>query len=88
MLALGFARPPLEAVAFGLILGGAMGNAVDRILHGHVTDFLDVHWHNWRWPAFNVADIVICLGAFVLASWAAFDAGGKTWLNSGVSREN
>jgi signal peptidase II len=54
--------------ALALILGGAVGNLIDRVAYGHVIDFLDVHAGGWHWPAFNVADSAICLGAvlFVL----------------------
>lgn len=54
--------------ALALILGGAVGNVIDRILYGYVIDFLDVHFGGWHWPAFNVADSAICVGAalFVL----------------------
>jgi signal peptidase II len=54
--------------ALALILGGALGNVLDRIMYGHVIDFLDVHVGGWHWPAFNAADSAICLGAvlFVL----------------------
>jgi signal peptidase II len=54
--------------ALALILGGAVGNVIDRILYGHVIDFLDVFIGNWHWPAFNIADSAICVGAvlFVL----------------------
>ena len=53
---------PLLAVAIGLIIGGAVGNVVDRIRHGAVVDFLDFHIGYWHWPAFNFADSAICLG--------------------------
>lgn len=49
--------------ALSLILGGALGNVIDRILYGYVIDFLDVHVGSWHWPAFNVADSAICVGA-------------------------
>ena len=51
-----------------LILGGAVGNLIDRVMYGHVIDFLDFHVAGWHWPAFNVADSAICIGAvlFVL----------------------
>ncbi|TAM35982.1 MAG: lipoprotein signal peptidase [Burkholderiaceae bacterium] len=75
--ALSIARPRTEAVAFSLILGGAIGNAVDRTQHSHVTDFLDFYWQNWHWPAFNVADIAICVGALILVCWTVFSAGGE-----------
>jgi len=49
-----------------LILGGAVGNLVDRLLYGHVVDFLDFHAAGWHWPAFNVADSAITVGAAIL----------------------
>ena len=49
-----------------LILGGAVGNLIDRLRFGHVVDFLDFHAAGWHWPAFNVADSGITLGAVVL----------------------
>ncbi|MDX3894021.1 signal peptidase II [Pusillimonas sp.] len=48
------------------ILGGAIGNLIDRIMHGHVVDFLLFHWAGWHFPAFNVADIAITCGAALL----------------------
>lgn len=45
------------------ILGGALGNLIDRSMHGAVIDFLDVYWQTYHWPAFNVADVAISLGA-------------------------
>ena len=56
----------LFSLALALILGGAIGNVIDRIVYGHVIDFLDVHWHGWHWPAFNVADSAIVCGATLL----------------------
>ncbi len=50
------------AIALGLILGGALGNVIDRLRYGHVIDFIDVHYGRWHWPAFNVADSAITLG--------------------------
>jgi signal peptidase II len=49
--------------ALALILGGAVGNLIDRVSYGHVIDFLDFYAGNWHWPAFNVADSAICVGA-------------------------
>jgi signal peptidase II len=57
---------PLFHVALALILGGALGNVIDRILYGHVIDFLDFYVGGWHWPAFNVADSAITLGAVLL----------------------
>jgi signal peptidase II len=55
-------------VVFGLmlILGGAAGNLTDRLIHGYVIDFIDVYYRVWHWPAFNVADSAITLGAVLL----------------------
>lgn len=49
--------------ALALVLGGAIGNVIDRVLYGHVIDFLDVYIGRWHWPAFNIADSAICIGA-------------------------
>lgn len=53
----------LMAVALTLILGGALGNVIDRATRGHVVDFIDFYVGNWHWPAFNVADMAIVMGA-------------------------
>ena len=53
-------------ISFGLILGGAIGNLIDRIRFGAIVDFLDVGLGKYRWPIFNVADSSICIGAFLL----------------------
>jgi signal peptidase II len=54
---------PFYVYGLGLILGGALGNLLDRVRLGMVVDFLDFYVGTWHWPAFNVADIAICLGA-------------------------
>jgi signal peptidase II len=56
----------LEALALTLILGGAVGNLYDRIMLGHVVDFLVFHYQEREWPAFNIADSAICIGAALL----------------------
>jgi signal peptidase II len=53
----------LFCTALALVLGGALGNLIDRIAYGHVIDFLDFHVGGWHWPAFNIADSAICIGA-------------------------
>ncbi len=53
-------------IALGAVLGGALGNLIDRIICGKVIDFIDVGATGWRWPTFNVADISICLGGAAL----------------------
>jgi signal peptidase II len=61
----------LLCVALSLILGGALGNVLDRIMYGAVVDFIDLHYANWHWPAFNIADSAICIGA-ALIIWGEF----------------
>ena len=68
----------LLACALALILGGAVGNLCDRIVLGEVIDFVDVYFRSWHWPAFNVADSAISIGAGLLlftafrpSSWTA-----------------
>lgn len=65
---------PLLFTSLGLVLGGALGNLVDRVRFRAVVDFLDFYVGEWHWPAFNVADIAICVGAF-LACLALYRAG-------------
>lgn len=60
------AEKPWLAVALGLIIGGAIGNVIDRAMVGAVVDFLDFHAADYHWPAFNVADMGITCGAAVL----------------------
>ncbi|MCH7345023.1 signal peptidase II [Pelomonas sp. CA6] len=54
------------ALALSLIMGGAIGNVVDRLMHGYVVDFLQFHWGGWYFPSFNVADSAITVGALLL----------------------
>jgi len=56
----------LFSFALALIMGGAIGNVADRLIHGYVVDFLQVHWRGWYFPAFNVADSAITVGAACL----------------------
>lgn len=65
--------PRAQALAFSLIIGGALANAIDRVLRGYVVDFLDFHWRDWHWPAFNAADIALALAAALLIAGAVFD---------------
>ena len=57
---------PLFLAGLGAILGGALGNLLDRIMHGKVVDFIDIGGSGWRWPTFNVADIAITVGGIIL----------------------
>ncbi len=56
----------LFSFALACILGGAVGNVIDRVLYGYVVDFLDFHWAGWHFPAFNIADSAISMGAACL----------------------
>jgi signal peptidase II len=53
-------------LAFSLIIGGAIGNAYDRLVYGYVVDFLVLYYQDWYWPAFNVADTAIFIGAVLM----------------------
>ena len=55
-----------ESIACGLILGGALGNVIDRMRFGAATDFLDFYFGTYHWPAFNFADVAVVMGAFLL----------------------
>jgi len=57
----------LAHTSLALIFSGAVGNLIDRVRLGEVIDFLDAHWYRHHWPAFNVADSLICVGVFLLA---------------------
>ncbi len=56
----------MQFLALSLILGGAVGNLIDRFMAGYVIDFIDVYYKNHHWPVFNLADSAICLGAFLI----------------------
>ncbi len=74
-----------QALPFALVIGGALGNLVDRLVHGHVIDFIDAYWGAAHWPAFNVADSAIVAGAIGIA-WAGFlSKGRESGMESGKS---
>lgn len=62
-------------LALALVLAGAIGNLIDRSIYGYVIDFLHVYYQNWHYPAFNVADSAICIGAALLI-WDSFSSNG------------
>lgn len=64
---------PWLAVALGLVVGGALGNALDRVIHGEVVDFLDFHLAGAHWPAFNLADSAITVGVIVMLVDSLFE---------------
>ena len=59
-------KTPLSRLALALVIGGAIGNIIDRIRFGGVVDFLDFYCYIYHWPAFNIADSAVCVGAFLL----------------------
>jgi len=69
------AREKLTGVALGMIIGGAIGNLVDRINHGYVVDFIDVFYGSYHWPAFNIADSAITCGIVLLLFDGLFVSG-------------
>ncbi|WP_454915503.1 signal peptidase II [Xanthobacter sediminis] len=71
-------RRPLEALALGLLIGGAIGNAVDRVVYGAVFDFISLHVSGYRWYVFNVADIAVVGGVGLLLYDAFFGRASKT----------
>ncbi len=72
-------RQRLLAVSLSLVLAGALGNLIDRLRLGHVIDFVDVHWKDVHFPAFNVADSAITIGAILLLidAWRTGSRGGN-----------
>lgn len=72
-----YARQPLMAISLSLILGGAVGNVIDRIRIGAVTDFLHFHWNEHYFPAFNVADSCITIGVILMIGYELFGKKGE-----------
>ncbi|WP_114192677.1 signal peptidase II [Edaphovirga cremea] len=60
------AKQRLVNAAYALIIGGALGNLFDRMVHGVVIDFIDFYVNDWHWPVFNLADTAICIGAVII----------------------
>lgn len=63
------------SLALSLVLAGAIGNLIDRSVYGYVIDFFHLYYQNWHYPAFNIADSVICIGALLLI-WDSFSSDG------------
>jgi signal peptidase II len=75
----------LLAVGLSLVLGGALGNVIDRVWHGYVVDFIYFHWRSWDFPAFNIADTAISIGAACLLLDALRES-GRDKIDSGVDK--
>lgn len=70
-------RDPATQVAFGLLCGGIAGNLADRLIHGHVIDFIDLHFGRYVYPTFNVADSGICIGVALYVFRSLRPASGR-----------
>ncbi|MES9875364.1 MAG: signal peptidase II [Candidatus Sedimenticola sp. 6PFRAG7] len=70
------------AISLSLIVGGAIGNLIDRVLFGHVIDFLDIYYQQWHWPAFNIADSAIFIGVIFMLFDAFRGEKEKSQLNN------
>lgn len=79
-------RVGLMPYAVGLVVGGAIGNAIDRLHQPGVVDFLDFHLAGWHWPAFNVADSAIVCGVILLLADGLFQPGRKGNKGEGIGR--
>ena len=66
-----------QALPYALVIGGALGNVIDRLIHGHVIDFIQWHWRGHYWPAFNIADAAIVGGAIGIAVFGLLDGKRK-----------
>ena len=75
----------VERTAYALIIGGALGNTLDRVRLGAVTDFLDFHWAGFHWPAFNLADVAINVGVVLLVGRAFGSSQGAASSSRSVS---
>ena len=76
----------LVALALALIIGGAMGNLIDRLLFGHVIDFIDAYYGDWHWPAFNLADSAIVCGVALIFADGLFQPRSKGNKEAGAGR--
>ncbi|KLU16963.1 MULTISPECIES: signal peptidase II [Xenorhabdus] len=71
------ARQKLNNIAYALVIGGALGNLFDRLVHGFVVDFIDFYVGEWHWPTFNIADSAICIGAALIIIESFISPGDK-----------
>jgi signal peptidase II len=78
-------KQPLSQICFGLLCGGIVGNLVDRLVHGHVIDFVDLHFGSYIYPTFNVADSGICIGV-ILYLWQSMRTPGAKRVDGKIGR--
>lgn len=81
--------PLIEQISYGLIIGGALGNLIDRVVYGYVVDFLDFYIFNYNYPIFNIADCSIVIGIIIyLIISLKTESSDKDEINSRKSRKN
>ena len=73
---------PVTVAALGLVIGGALANALDRLIHGAVADFFQLHWNGWSWYVFNLADVAIVAGVALLLYESFRERNGATGLGN------
>lgn len=73
---------PVTVAAIGLVIGGALANVLDRLIHGAVADFFQLHWGNWTWYVFNLADVAIVAGVALLLYESFRERNGVTGLGN------
>lgn len=75
-------RVRLSNAAHAMVIGGALGNFFDRIVHGVVIDFIDIYIGSWHWPTFNIADLAICTGTILIIVESFFHSIDQSAANS------
>lgn len=75
-------RVRLSNAAHAMVIGGALGNLFDRIVHGVVIDFIDIYIGSWHWPTFNIADLAICTGTILIILESFFHSINQSAANS------
>ncbi len=73
-----YLRSISEKIYCSMIIGGAIGNLIDRFIHGAVVDFIDVYYQDWHWPAFNIADSFISCGTILLIVYNLFSSNKRS----------
>ncbi|PHM66260.1 signal peptidase II [Xenorhabdus stockiae] len=82
------AKQKLSNIAYALVIGGALGNLFDRLVHGFVVDFIDFYVGEWHWPTFNIADSAICIGAALIIIESFTSPGDKKASSKEQSSKN
>ena len=78
----------LETISYGLVIGGALGNLIDRIIYGYVIDFIDIYIFSYDYPIFNIADIGVVIGIILILITSIKESSDKNETNSNQKRKN